>query len=36
MISRIADKLLTRVAKAVAKTGCIFYCHREEIPNELL
>lgn len=36
MIAKIADKLLTKVAKALASTGCVFYCHREEIPQELL
>lgn len=36
MIAKIANKALTKVAKLLAGSGCFWYCHREEIPNELL
>lgn len=36
MFAKIADKSLTKVAQILASTGCIWYCHREEIPQELL
>jgi cyclic lactone autoinducer peptide len=36
MVAKIANKVLTKVAQVLAGTGCVWYCHREEIPNELL
>jgi cyclic lactone autoinducer peptide len=31
-----SDKALTGFAKMLAKTGCMFWCHRLETPDELL
>jgi cyclic lactone autoinducer peptide len=36
LFAKAADKILTGLAKSLAKTGCWVFCHREEAPDELL
>jgi cyclic lactone autoinducer peptide len=35
-IAKLADKVLTFVAKKQALTGCFVICNSQEIPEELL
>jgi hypothetical protein len=36
MLAVVADKVLTGVAKKLAKTGCYYWCKSQDIPEELL
>jgi cyclic lactone autoinducer peptide len=36
IVAIVSDKALTGFAKMLAKTGCLFWCHRQETPDELL
>ncbi|EFM10071.1 hypothetical protein PaecuDRAFT_3030 [Paenibacillus curdlanolyticus YK9] len=35
MAAKLANKVLTSVAKKLVKTNCMFICHRSEAPEEL-
>jgi cyclic lactone autoinducer peptide len=36
LVAVVADKALTKLARGLANTGCFFWCHAQETPDELL